>query len=172
MHTCRRPATPSLTSSGSSRTAYQRTVHVCLRKVQEPTTPVTDQALSAWRRLLRRRTDISAVVGLAAALATLVAYILAFRAHGLWGFFDSLGRVVLFLSLGAISGGACWWASTRTERVYQGLAIAGVAVSVITYLLMLIPALVVLFVLAARFVIENLGSTRGAPYRRSRRRRR
>ena len=92
MHTCRRPATPSLTSSGSSRTAYQRTVHVCLRKVQEPTTPVTDQALSAWRRLLRRRTDISAVVGLAAALATLVAYILAFRAHGLWGFFDSLGR--------------------------------------------------------------------------------
>ena len=69
---------------------------------------------------MRRFTNILAVVGLAAALATLVAYILAFRAHGLWGFFGSVGLVVLFLCLCAISGGACWWASTRTERLYQG----------------------------------------------------
>ena len=55
-------------------------------------------------RLVRRFTNILAVVGLAAALATLVAYILAFRAHGLWGFFGSVGLVVLFLCLCAISG--------------------------------------------------------------------
>ena len=120
---------------------------------------------------MRRFTNILAVVGLAAALATLVAYILAFRAHGLWGFFGSVGLVVLFLCLCAISGGACWWASTRTERLYRGLAIAGVAVAAITYVLMLIPALVILVVLVARFVFENLGSTRGGSHRRGKRRR-
>ena len=128
--------------------------------------------MAKLERLVRRLAKILAAVGPAAALATLVAYILVFRAHGLWGFFNSVGRVVLFLCLCAISGGACWWASTRTERVYQGLAIAGVVVSVITFVLMLIPALVILVVLAARFVFENLGSARGGSSRRGRRKRR
>ena len=66
-------------------------------------------------RLVRRFTNILAVVGLAAALATLVAYILAFRAHGLWGFFGSVGLVVLFLCLCAISGGA-WLVGIHTHR--------------------------------------------------------
>ena len=128
--------------------------------------------MAALELFVRRLARILAAVGPAAALATLVAYILALRAHGLWGFFNSAGRVVLFLCLCAISGGACRWASTRTERVYQGLAIAGVVVSVITYVLMLIPALVILVVRIAWFVFENLGSARGGWSRRGRRRRR
>ena len=60
--------------------------------------------MATLERLVRRLANILAAVGPAAALATLVAYILALRAHGLWGFFNSAGRVVLFLCLCAISG--------------------------------------------------------------------
>ena len=106
-------------------------------------------------RLGRRLLDIMAVAGFVVAAANGVAFGLVLHARWFWGFFSSWEVPVFFMSFSIVLGAACWWISDRVSGLYQIVAIAGIAICVVTSIAVVVLAIMALLLVVARFVFEN-----------------
>lgn len=106
-------------------------------------------------RLVRQRIEILAVAGLAAAIGNGVALGLVLRARWFLEFFSSWEVPVAVLCISFVLVGLCFWISTRAEGIYEGLAIAGVAVSAMTSVVLIVLAVLAGLVWLIVCVLED-----------------
>ena len=77
------------------------------------------------------------------------------RARWFLEFFSSWEVPVAFLCISFVLGGLCFWISTRADGIYEGLGIAGVAVSAMTSVVLIVLAVLAGLVWLIVYVLED-----------------
>ena len=122
----------------------------------------------------RRYLDILAVGGLVASVVNGAVFASVLRQRWFLDFYNSWEAPVLFTSVSIALVMACGWMVDNVEGLYRIAAVAGVVVSAITSVVLVVLAAIGLLLLVARFVLENMDMKpkRSYPSRSRRRRRR